>query len=159
MAVGGAALRLTSTLIRVVQFLASALILAVFAYFLAVFSNHNLPTKTWVRAVAGISGAGCLYTAFAILLTCCLGGVMFFAFLAIVLDIAFVGGFLAIAILTRGAATSNCNAATDTLFGANSGYGSNGFGFGNGRTVTYLPNPKQDCRLQKAAFAVSIVNT
>ncbi|KAI9893414.1 MAG: hypothetical protein M1814_006711 [Vezdaea aestivalis] len=157
MAVGGAFLRISQTGLRIIQFLASALILGVFAYFLAVFSDRNVDSPRWVRAVTGISGAACLYTIFAILLTCCLGGVMFFAFLAIVLDVAFIGGFVAIAVLTRGAASSKCSDASTNILGQ-SGYGGRGFGTGRDQNVTYALNPAQNCRLEKACFAVAIIN-
>ena len=38
----------------------------------------------WEKAVEGLSGAAVLYTIFAVVLTCCLGGISVFAFLAIV---------------------------------------------------------------------------
>ena len=61
-----------------------------------------------MRAVEGIAGAAVVYTAFAVILTCFLGGITFFAFLALLLDFAFVGGFVAIAVLARDGARS-CN--------------------------------------------------
>ena len=99
---------------------------------------------------------------FAVILTCFLGGFSFFAFLAIVLDVLFIGAMIAIAVLTRDGASS-CNGIVNTPLGngpSNSkdpGYGNNGFGFGNGENVTYAPNLHLACRLNTAAFAVSII--
>ena len=86
-----------------------------------------------MRAIEGISGGACIYTAFATLLTCFLGGLTFFAFLAILLDICFLGAFIAIAILARDGVHTN---------GANSP-------LGNRKT--------RDAKLQTAAFAVAII--
>jgi hypothetical protein len=54
-----------------------------FSYFLATTASHSVHGPNWVRAVEGISGAAVLYTIVAILLTCCLGGKPFFAFIGI----------------------------------------------------------------------------
>lgn len=54
----------------------------------------------------GLTGAGVLYTVFAVLLTCILGGHRVFAFIAIFLDILFCGAFIAVAVLTRDGADS-----------------------------------------------------
>ena len=99
---------------------------------------------------------------FAVLLTCFLGGLSFFALLAIVLDVCFVGCMIAIAVLTRDGADS-CTGFVNTPLGngpSNSkdpGYGQGGFGFGSNRNLTYAPNLHLACRLNTAAFAVSII--
>jgi len=156
-------LKVLQTGLRVIQLLASITCLGIFSYFLAVLSNHNLPIANWVRAVEGISGAAVLYGAFAVLLTCCLGGLPFFAFLAMVLDICFIGGFIAIAILTRNGA-STCTGFVKTPLGNGNtdnnqaqAYGNNGYGFGKGQTVTYLPNLRRSCKLETAVFAVACI--
>ncbi len=89
-----------------------------------------------MRAVEGMAGAAVIYTAFAVILTCFLGGVTFFAFLALLLDLAFMGCFIAIAVLTRGGARS-CS----------------------GRNV---PSPietgnSKACKLETTVFAVAII--
>lgn len=86
-----------------------------------------------MKACEGISGAAVIYTAFATILTCFLGGITFFAFLAILLDVAFLGAFLAIVILARG---------------------------GRHTSGAYSPlgNRKpRDAKLQTSAFAVAII--
>lgn len=83
-----------------------------------------------------MSGAAVIYTAFAVILTCFLGGITFFAFLALVLDVLFTACFVAIAILTRQGRRS-CRSYN------------NPSPLGSGRPVA--------CELQRAAFAVSII--
>ena len=71
---GGVALKGLSWFLRVVEFCCAAIILGIFCYFLATLHNHGLHIETYIRAVTGISGAGVLYTIFALLFVCCLGG-------------------------------------------------------------------------------------
>ncbi|KZF19532.1 hypothetical protein L228DRAFT_271327 [Xylona heveae TC161] len=163
MGLGGLTLKLTATTLRCIQFLASALILAIFSYYLAVLANRDLTIARWMKAVEGMSGAAVLYTILAILFTCFLGGVTFFALVAILLDICFVGCFVAIAILTRhgvGSCTGNVNTplGSGPANSGDPGYGKNGFGFHHGDTVTYAPNLGQACKLEKSSFAVAIIN-
>jgi hypothetical protein len=155
-------LRIFSNGIRILQFLASAVILGIFSYYLAVLADHKLPIATWIRAVEGMSGAATLYALLGSLFTMCLGGVMFFGFIAMVLDFCFVGCMIAIAVLTRDG-TQTCSGSVTTPLGngpvdSNAvGYGANGFGFGNGQNATYMPNLGLACRLEKTVFAVSII--
>lgn len=162
--VGGSVLRLTATLLYAIEFCCAGIILGIYSYFLAVLSNHKLPIDRQWKAVEGISGVAVLYTIFAVLLTCFLGGVSFFAFLAITLDVLFCGAFVALAVLTRqGTESCSGNNIVHTPLGAGpanapgQGYGRNGFGTGSGETVTYLPKLSFTCRLNSASFAVSII--
>ncbi|KAI9754687.1 MAG: hypothetical protein M4579_004592 [Chaenotheca gracillima] len=165
MALGGFVLRTVQTVLRVIELLAAVLILGIFSYFLAVLRDHNLVIASWLKAVEGIAGAAVLYTAFAVILTLFLGGVRFFAFLAIILDICFVGAFAAVAVLNRGG-TDSCVGPVNTPLGkgdastgkSGAGFGQDGFGFGSGNNLTYAPNLRQSCKLEKACFAVAIVN-
>ena len=115
---------------------------------------------TQYKAIEGISGAGVLYTAIAVLLTCCLAGT-FLSFVGLVFDILFMGAFAGVAIMTRRGANS-CSGFVHTPLGdgnvnaAADGYGPNGFGSGQGQTLTYRVNYGQACRMNKAAFAVAI---
>jgi len=99
---------------------------------------------------------------FAIVLTCCLAGTTFFSFLGLFLDLCFVGAMIAIAVLTRHGASS-CSGNVNTPLGSGpsnsnaAGYGANGFGFGSNENATYAPNLGLACRLNTAAFAVSLV--
>lgn len=99
-----------------------------------------------MKATEGLSGAATLYGLLGILFTCCLGGVAFFAALAIILDVCFVGAMVAIAVMTRDG-TQKCSGNVKTPLGegdSNDKSASNvTFGFA--------------CELQKVAFAVSII--
>ncbi|KAJ5453551.1 uncharacterized protein N7458_004507 [Penicillium daleae] len=148
MGVGGVILRFFSLAIRVLQFLASAVILGIFSYFLAVLSRHNLDIPTWIKAVEGLSGAGALYGILGTIFVCCLGGVAFFAFLAVVLDVCFVGAMIAIAILTRNG-TQTCSGNVNTPLG-------NGNADNNANTPAGT-SFKMACELEKVVFAVSII--
>ncbi|KAK4555716.1 hypothetical protein LTR86_007469 [Recurvomyces mirabilis] len=114
----------------------------------------------WEKAVEGLSGAAVLYLIAATLLTCCLGGVSFFATLAIILDVLFCGAMIAIAVMTRQGAGS-CSGYVRTPLGngqANSGTGGFGnFGSGNNENVTYSVHLKTACRLNTVCFAVAII--
>ena len=161
-AFAGGALRLLATFLYAIEFCCAAIVLGIYSYFLALLKDHNLPIARQGKAVEGISGAAVLYGIFTVLLTCFLGGVSFFAFLAIFFDILFAGAFIALAILTRDGA-DKCSGVVNTPLGtgdANSkggGFGQNGFGTSNGENVTYIPNYGYICRLNSAAFAVSIL--
>lgn len=87
-----------------------------------------------MKAVEGMSGAAALYAVIALLLVCFLGGITFFAFLGLLLDVLFIGAFIAIAVLARGGA-KKCNGARSPL--------------GNNRV--------RDCRFERGAFAVAVV--
>ncbi|KAI0119432.1 hypothetical protein F4814DRAFT_411861 [Daldinia grandis] len=143
----GLALKVVQWFIRGVQFCCSALILALFSYFLAVLANRNLPIPTWTRAVEGISGIGVLYTILGLLLLCCLAGHPFTSFVAIVLDICFIGSYIYVASATREGASS-CTGTVDTLFGT-------------GRAEDLInnqhPTYRQVCQMETACLAVSIV--
>ena len=108
----------------------------------------------------GISGVAVVYTIMATILTCCLGGVSFFAFLALVLDVLFCAGMIAIAVMTRDGADS-CKGIVKTPLGTgpasqDNGFGNNGITSGSDHAV-YSVHLGLACRLNTAAFAVSII--
>lgn len=154
--------RLFQTFLYILLFCCAGIILGVYSYFLSVQADRDRAIPTWQKAVEGLSGAAVLYLIFAVVLTCCLGGISFFAFLALVLDVLFAGAMIAIAVLTRDGASS-CTGNVQTPLGngpADSntgGFGSNGFGTGQGENFTYSASLGSICRLNTAAFAVSIV--
>ena len=150
----GFALKFLQWFLRGVQFCCAALVLAVYSYFLATLRNHNLPIGTWVRAVEGIAGVGVLYTAVGLLLLCCLAGHPFTSFIAIVLDVCFIGAFIYVAVQNRGGASS-CQGKVTTPYGtgdANTDVSDSGDG-----GFTVLPNQHQACQLETACLAVSVV--
>jgi len=162
MTAGGAVLRFGGLLLRILQFGCAGIALGIFSYFLSVLADRDLPIARRWQAVEGITGAATLYAIFGIVFVLCLGGNTFFGFLAVLLDILFVGAFVAVAWITRHGADS-CTGNVKTPLGngptdSNSpGYGSDGFGFGNGENATYFPNLGFACRLNTAVFAVSVI--
>lgn len=148
----GFSLKFLQWFIRGVQFGCAALILAIYSYFLATLANHNLPISTTIRAVEGISGVAVLYTLAGLLLLCCVAGLTLTSFLAVVLDVAFIGSFIYVAVANKGGAGS-CDGYLDTPFGEGKAgdtvEGSGGF--------TALPSYRVACRLQTACLAVSII--
>lgn len=150
----GVFLRFLQWFLRAIQFCCAAIVLGIFAYFLAALHNHGMHINQWPRAVTGIAGAGVIYTAIALLLLCCLAGFAFTSLIAIILDILFIAAFIYVAVSNRGAAGS-CNGHVNTVFGsgdASQHVTDNGHG-----GFTSLPSFRQACRLQKAVLAVSIV--
>jgi hypothetical protein len=148
----GAALKFLQWFLRGIQFMCAALILGVYSYFLAALANHNLSISNDIRAVEGISGAAVLYTIAGLLLVCCLAGFAFTAFIAMVLDLAFAGAFIYVAVANKHGAGS-CRGYLDTPFGKGQdnkvANGNDGF--------TALPSFHTACRLQTACLAVAII--
>lgn len=155
MAFGGVALKSLSLFLRIIEFCCAAIILGIFSYYLSVLADHDLHIDTYLRAVEGISGAAVIYTILAFILVCFLGGIAFFAFLGILLDIAFCGAFIYMAYATRGG-DGSCNGHVNTPLGsgdtANENHPDNGSG-----GVVYLPSFRTACKLETACFAVAIV--
>lgn len=149
-------------LLRILQFCASAIILGVFAYFLATLADHDLHIEPWHIAVTAISGAAMVYSGIAIPCSLFWGGKSFFAGIGMGLDFIFGAGMVAIAIMDRGG-TQSCSGDVDTPLGTGNadtgaaGFGDGGFGVGDGQKFTYMVDLKLACRLQKATFAVSII--
>lgn len=157
MAFGGAALKFIQTFLYAIEFCCAGIVLGIYSYFLSVLADRNAPIYEWAKAIEGISGAAVLYTIFAVLLTCCLGGKMFFAFVAIVLDVLFCGAFIALAVLTRDGAHS-CTGNVKTPLGNGPSSSKQGFGSdGQGDQITYAVSLGSACRLNTACFAVSVL--
>lgn len=146
MGFGGVILRFFNLAIRILQFLDSAVILGIFSYFLAALTHDDANIPQWMRAVEGLSGAATLYGILGTIFTCCLGGVAFFAFIAIVLDVCFVAAMIAIAVLTRNG-TQTCQGKVNTPLGTGASDDEARFGASYGIA----------CELEKVAFAVSII--
>lgn len=148
---------------RILQFCIAAIGLGIFSYFLSVLADRDIHIYARWLAVEGITGAATLYTLIALVFVLCLGGVTFFGFLALVIDILFVGAYAAVAYYTRHGANS-CSGYVRTPLGDgpsnqnDAGYGQNGFGFGNGENSTYFPNLHTACVLNTVVFATAIIN-
>jgi hypothetical protein len=148
----GLALKGVQWFLRGVEFCCAALILGVYSYFLATLHNHDLRIDNDIRAVEGISGAAVLYTLVGLLLLCCCAGITFASIIAIILDLAFAGAFIYVAVANRNGASS-CRGYLDSPFGngaaEDTANGSDGF--------TNLPSYRTACRLQSACLAVAII--
>jgi len=145
----GLAWKSVSLFLRLIQLCCAIVILGIFSYFLAKLASNHVHIDTYLRAVEGISGAAVLYTLFALSLVCCLGGIVIFSILGMVLDLAFAGAFAYVAYATRHGANS-CSGFVRTPFG-------NGV-VGTDSTVdSDFPSLRTSCKLQTATFAVSIV--
>jgi len=145
-------IKVLQTLVYGLAFCASAAILGIYSYFLATQKTHHAGIPIKHRAIEGIGGSGVLYTIFAVILTCFLGGIPFFAFIGIILDILFVGGFIAIAILTKDGASS-CKANF-----LNTPLGSGASDDHRGRNgAIYTPSLHTICKLETAVFACAII--
>jgi hypothetical protein len=150
----GAALKILQTFLYAVCFCCAGIILGFYSYFLAVQADRDVNIPRWEKAVEGISGIACVYTICAVIFTCCIGGVIFFAFLAIVLDLLFVAGFIALAVLTRDGHRS-CDAKTVyTPLGIGAPNSKNGWG---NDEKTYSVHLGLACRYNKACFAVAVI--
>jgi hypothetical protein len=152
---GNWALKALQFFLTLIELGCAAVILAIFSYFLATLKNHNLHIDTYIRAVEGISGVAVFFTLSSLALLCFIGGISFFALLALVLDIAFAGAFVYVAYVTRGGATS-CKGYVNTPFGSGFAKGDNQVSAPKGG-ITILPSLKSACNLEKATFAVAII--
>ncbi|KAL1600943.1 hypothetical protein SLS59_005608 [Nothophoma quercina] len=157
MAFGGAALKFVATALYALEFCCAAIILGIYSYFLSVQADRNVDIPRWQQAVTGLSGGTVLYTIFAIIFTCCLGGKTFFALLGLIFNALCCGAMIAVAILTRDGASS-CTGNVNTPLGDGSASSKEGFGSNNqGNQITYSASLGTTCKLNTACFAVAIV--
>lgn len=162
MGVGSTLVRLGNPFIRFLQLCISVAIVGIYGWYIAVLVSHDAPIARHVKAVAGLAALAAIYTLFGVLLSFFLGGMMFFAMLAVALDVCFVASFIAIAIMARGSHGS-CKGHVNTPIGSgpsdssSPGYGRNGFGFGGRYKHGFSPNLGLACRTQKAVLALAII--
>jgi len=157
MAIGGAFLKLSATLLYALEFCCAAIILGIYSYFLAVLADRNVNIPMWAQAVTGLSGGTVLYTIFAIIFTCCLGGKTFFALLGLIFNVLCCGAMIAVAVLTRDGAHS-CSGIVNTPLGTGPSNSRQGFDSnGQGRQWTYAASYGTACNLNTACFAVAII--
>jgi len=86
----GLGLKSLQWFLRLIQFASTAIILGIFSWFIWELHHNQTGIPRWIIAVEAISGAAVIYFIFALLLLCCLGGIAFFSFLAVILDILFL---------------------------------------------------------------------
>lgn len=148
----GIALKSLQWFIRGIQFGCAAIVFGIYTYFLVTMHDHKLNISTTIRAVEGISGSAVLYTILGLLLVCCLGGIAFTSFIAMVIDLAFVGAFIYVAQANKGGA-SKCTGYVNTPYGRGQ---ANDRLDGKGK-ISSLPKFHTACKLETACLAVSIV--
>lgn len=158
MGVGGVLLRVFNLLLRAMQLCTSVIIVGIFGWFIGTLVHHNSHIPTWVKAVEGLAALAAIYTLFGVLLTLFLGGMTFFAMLAVALDVCFIGSFIAIAVMTRGGHRSCNRGFVSTPIGSGPA-NNNGQGFGSDGIFRDgdRPNLSLACRLQKGVFALAII--
>ena len=161
---GLAGLKCLQWTLRGVQFCCSVIVLAVYSYYLATMSNHNMAIPTDVKAVEGIAALGTLYTALGLLLICCCSGYPAPSFVSMVLDIGLAAAYIYVAVANR-AATGSCNGpSVYTVYGLGDAAATPGGGDG-GMTglqqvtggATRLPTFQLACQLMMACLIVSCV--
>lgn len=157
MAIGGAVLRFTSTLLYALEFCCAGIILGIYSYFLSVQADRDITIPRWQQAVEGLSGAVVLYTIFAVLLTCFLGGKTIFAILGMIFNLLCCGAMIAIAVMTRDGASSCTGNNVQTPLGNGDENSKDGFGGEGDNQYTYSASLGSICRLNTACFAVAIV--
>ncbi|KAH7125959.1 hypothetical protein EDB81DRAFT_860627 [Dactylonectria macrodidyma] len=140
-------------LLRGVQLGSSALILAVYSYFLATLAAHKFHITTSIRAVEGISGSGTLYGLLGVLLVCCLGNIPLVSLIAIILDVGFFACFIYVAVANKHGAGS-CRGEVDTPYGR--GLAGDKVK-GRRRGSLALPRYRVACQLQTACLAAAII--
>ncbi|ROW02637.1 hypothetical protein VSDG_01609 [Cytospora chrysosperma] len=150
----GIALKVLQWFNRGVQFGCTALVLALTSYFLATMSDHHIKIPINLRAVEGISGIGVVYTILGLLLLCCLAGLAFTSFIAIFLDVCFIGAFIYVATVYKDGASSCTGRNVKTVFGTGSA-AADVSSVKDGSVP--LPTYKTACRMESAMLAVSIV--
>lgn len=150
----GFALKVVQWFNRGVQFCCAGLVLSLTSYFLAAMSSHDIPIPTNLRATEGIAGVAVLYTALGILLVCCLAGFTLTSFLAILLDLAFVGAFIYVATVYRDGASACSGTDVQSVFG--SGDATTKVTSSSDGGVP-LPTYQTACKMESAMLAVAIV--
>jgi hypothetical protein len=151
----GIALKATQWVLTALEFCCAASILSITSYILAILLSNNLAVAPSTRAIEGIAGAAVFYTVCGLLLLCCLAGVPFFAVLAILLDLAFIGAFAYVASQNR-ASAGTCSGFVVTVFGAGDA-NSDGVVTTSDGIAVFLPSLRLACQLQTACFSIAIV--
>lgn len=156
------AIRLAGFGLRMLQLLSSLIIVGVFSYFLAVLADHNEHAPEWLKAVAGIAGVAAIYAIFTSFFILAYGGLLVFSRISMLFDGSFAVAFLAICLMTRHGALP-CTGRVTTPVGSGdaedpgAAFGDEDTGIGMGDNLTSMRYLATACKLEKGAFAVSII--
>lgn len=129
--------------------------------FLSVLADRNVALSNTNVAVEAISGISAAYSLGSVFLALCLAGIPIVGYIAMLLDVLFFIVMLAVTVMTHDGASS-CTGQVETPIGdgpakADNGFGKNGFGGDQGENATYAVHLGLACRLNTAAFVVSII--
>ncbi|KAJ3537896.1 hypothetical protein NM208_g6137 [Fusarium decemcellulare] len=149
---GEAGLKCLQWLLRGIQLGLSALILAVYSYFLATLAAHDFDIHTRIRAVEGISGSAVLYGILGVVLICCVGGLPVASLIAIILDTGFLACFIYTAVANKHGGGS-CSGEVDTPYGPGLAKSK----VKGKRGSLALPTYRVACQLQTACLAAAII--
>ncbi|EZF33876.1 hypothetical protein TMEN_7839 [Trichophyton mentagrophytes] len=156
------AIRLAGFGLRMLQLFSSLIIVGVFSYFLAVLADHNEHAPEWLKAVAVIAGVAAIYAIFTSFFILAYGGLLVFSRISMLFDGSFAVAFLAICLMTRHGAPP-CTGRVTTPVGSGdaedpgAAFGDEGTGIGRGDNITSMRYLATACKLEKGAFAVSII--
>ena len=154
--------RLTITFLRGIQFLGTASLCIIFSVYIAWLTKTKpeLEATTWLKAAAGIGGAGAIWTFLGFIFTCCFGGVSSLTILGAILDILFIGANGVVAYFSRHGLKMDCSALQETNINEldpGSGWlvdGFNGSGFDG--YVLKEWQIRGECSFQKSGFWVAV---
>ena len=113
----GLALKGLQWFIRGVQFCCAGLVFSIYSYYLATLHNHGLEIAGYIRAVEGVRGVATLYTIIQLVLLWFIAGFPVTSFVAMVMDVGFIGCFIFVAQANGGGAGS-CTGHVNTPFGS-----------------------------------------
>lgn len=151
---GNAGLKCLQWLFRSIQFVCSIVIVGIYAYFLAMMASHGISIPTNARAVEGIAIIGTLYTLVGIFLVCCLAGHILTSFIALVVDVALIAGYIYIAVANRDGVGSCAGTSVGSPFGTGDASATPA-GSENGNVG--LPTFGVACRMETACLAAACI--
>lgn len=149
-----AGLKCLQWLFRGIEFVCSVVIVGIYAYFLATMMNHNITVPTDIKAIEGIAAIGTVYTLVGIFFVCCLAGHVGTSFIAVVIDVGLIGGYIYIAVANRDGASSCTGSTVGSPYGTGD---ANATPSTSGSGVVGLPTFAVACRMESACLAASCV--
>lgn len=149
-----AGLKCLQWLFRGIQFVCSVVVLGIYSYFLATMMNHNITVPTSIKAIEGISAIGTIYALIGIFLVCCLAGHVATSFIALVIDLGLIGGYIYVAVANRDGASSCTGSNVGSPYGTGD---ANATPSSSGNGVVQLPTFAVACRMESACLGAACV--